>query len=140
MIGVRAEKCIALWKSQKYHFCWAELLFGVFGLLHRKIYRFAFYTLLMAFVLLSLVFAIPFEYFVGVGVLMLITLSILGHSFYQSSVTEMVAKVQQNPKDGMDIFRLSGGVTWSMPLASLVLQILVVLFLVLETIQFIYFS
>lgn len=94
----------------------------------------------MAFVLLSLVFAIPFEYFVGVGVLMLITLSILGHSFYQSSVTEMVAKVQQNPKDGMDIFRLSGGVTWSMPLASLVLQILVVLFLVLETIQFIYFS
>lgn len=140
-IGPRAETYLTLWVRQEYRFCWAGLLFGMFWLLYRKMYIFAFYTLLVsiAWVFLIYVFGISLEYAVALNILIALALGVFGDSFYRSFVNEKVKDFQANPKDGLEILQLRGGVTWSVPLMWLFLQILAVIFVMLPIIQHTYF-
>lgn len=140
-IGPRAQKYMTAWANQSYRFCWAGLFFGLFWLLYRKMYMFAFYTLLisMAWVFVFYILGIPLIYAAGLNILISLVLSVFGDSFYRSFVNEKVKAFQANPKDGLEILRLSGGVTWSVPLTWLFLQLLAVVFVMLPIIQHTYF-
>lgn len=140
-IGPRAATYMTSWARQKHRFCWAGLWFGIFWLLYRKMYMFAFYTLLigMAWVFLFYVLGIPLLYAAVFNVLISLALGVFGDSFYRSFVNEKVKGFEANPKDGLEILRLRGGVTWSVPLTWLFLQILAVVFVLLPTIQDTYF-
>ena len=140
-IGSRAQRYMTSWANQTYRFCWAGLFFGIFWLLYRKMYMFAFYTLLIsiAWVFAFYVLAIPLLYAAALNILISLALGVFGDSFYPSFVVEQVKRFQANPKDSLEILRLSGGVTWSVPLMWLFLQLLAVIFVMLPIIQYTYF-
>ena len=140
-IGPRAQRYMTSWANQTYRFCWAGLFFGIFWLLYRKMYMFAFYTLLIsiAWVFAFYVLAIPLLYAAALNIVISLALGVFGDSFYHSFVVEQIKRFEANPTDGVEILRLSGGVTWSVPLMWLFLQLLAVIFVMLPIIQHTYF-
>lgn len=140
-IGPRAQRYMTSWANQTYRFCWAGLFFGIFWLLYRKMYMFAFYTLLIsiAWVFAFYVLAISLLYAAALNILISLALGVFGDSFYHSFVVEQIKRFEANPTDGLEILRLSGGVTWSVPLMWLFLQLLAVIFVMLPIIQHTYF-
>lgn len=104
-------------------------------------YMFAFYTLLIsiAWVFAFYVLAIPLLYAAALNILISLALGVFGDSFYHSFVVEQIKRFEANPTDGLEILRLSGGVTWSVPLMWLFLQLLAVIFVMLPIIQHTYF-
>ena len=141
-IGPRADYYLKKWQSNRYSFCWPALLFGVFWMLYRKMYLFAFYVFLTAILYMLIAYLIGFsvQYMGLVGFLVSIFLAIFGHQLYRSYVTEKVQNYMKNPQYDLEIFRLYGGVTCSVPIMWLVLQMLLILLLLLPMIQQLYFN
>ena len=127
------------WANQTYRFCWAGLFFGLFWLLYRKMYMFAFYTLLISMGICILYFRHSLDICCSVKCFDFIGFERVWRFFLSKFCEKKVKAFQANPRDGLEILRLSGAVTWSVPLTWLFLQLLAVVFVMLPIIQHTYF-
>lgn len=141
-IGPCADSYLKKWQENKYSFCWPALFFGVFWMLYRKMYLFAFYVFLIGimYVIVAYLIGIPEQYFSVITLLMPIGIAIFGKQLYRRHVNDKVQSYKKNPKYDLEIFRLYGGVTWSVPIMWLVLQMVAMSFIVLPIIHKLYFS
>lgn len=140
-IGLRAKTYIQKWSNNRWYFCWAGFFFSVFWLLYRKMYMFAVYMLLtgLMFGYLLYVLGFPLEYNLMINVLISLIIGVFGHNFYRSHVSAQLKKFQKDSKNDLKMLELIGGVTWSVPIAWLLLQILAGIFLLLPWIQYTFF-
>lgn len=141
-IGPRADVYLKTWQNNKYSFCWPALFFGVFWMLYRKMYLFSFYVFLtgIMYVIVAYSLGFPVQYLGLVGFLVAIILWILGNQLYRSHVNNKVTRYIKNPKYDLEIFKLYGGVSWSIPIMWLFLQMVAISFLILPIIHKMYFS
>lgn len=82
----------------------------------------------------------PAHYLGLVGLLVPFFLWMLGNQFYRSHVNAQVSRYLNNPKYDLEIFKLYGGVSWSVPIMWLFLQMVALSFFILPIIDKAYFS
>ena len=140
-IGPRAEMYIRKWSDNKWYFCWAGLFFSIFWLLYRKMYMFAVYILLIGLMFGYLIYALgyPIEYNLMINLWVSLIIGIFGNMFYRNHVAAQIKKFQDDSKHDLKMLELTGGVTWSVPIAWLLLQVLAGIFLLLPWIQHTFF-
>lgn len=140
-IGPRADTYIRKWSNQSWYFCWAGFFFSIFWLLYRKMYMFAVYMLLISlmfgYLLYNWGFSLEYNLFINIFISLLV--GVFGHHFYRSHVGAQLSKFQNDSNGDLKMLELTGGVTWSVPIAWLLLQILAGIFLLLPWIQHTYF-
>ena len=141
-IGPRADQYLKKWQKNKYSFCWPALFFGIFWMLYRKMYLFSFYIFLTAMMYVYVIYMIGFQaqYSSFIAFLVPIAIALFGNFLYRTHVKSKVKAYIQNPNQSLEIFRLNGGITWSIPLMWLVIQIFLLSFFILPIIHKTYFK
>ncbi|NHB56602.1 DUF2628 domain-containing protein [Acinetobacter sp. 194] len=143
-IGSRADQYLKKWQDQKLQMHWPALIFGMYWLLYRKMYLYCFLmfcgTCLLTTLLVWAVLAsnVPVELVSPIGFVPNILLSLFGYRLYQRFVYSKVKPYEEKPKYSLEIFKLYGGVTWSVPVLFVLLYVMGLVVFTIELIKFMY--
>ncbi len=111
--------------NSKIAFNWAAFLFGIYWLLYRKMYLYAFCMLIIAtfLILVLLLSGINQHYFMSacliLNLIFNVTLGFWGNTLYRNFALAKVKKYMNNPRYSPEFFALYGGVTWGVPIIVL---------------------
>ena len=117
---------------------WAGLIFGPYWLLYRKMYSyfFLFFAIGCVVGLLGEIIGAPQQVLIGLSVIPNIILACIGKPLYCNFAVQKAKVYKQHPKYSEEVFAEAGGVSLSVPILLLFIQIVVIIMLSLPFIKF----
>ncbi|OTG84286.1 hypothetical protein B9T33_00335 [Acinetobacter sp. ANC 5054] len=117
---------------------WAGLIFGPLWLLYRKMYSYFFLFLVIGGVigLLCEIVGVPTQVLIGLSCISNLILVFIGKRLYSQFAVQKTKAYIHNPKYSKKVFAEVGGVSLSVPLLVLFIQLVVVIMMSLPFIPF----